>query len=68
MGIGRKKAREIIEIAFGDQADQMAAMRSFRLTDNDVHKIRMVIQEWRETGYHKVEGDLRREISENIKR
>ena len=67
-GIGRKKAREIIEIAFGDQADQMAAMRSFRLTDNDVHKIRMVIQEWRETGYHKVEGDLRREISENIKR
>jgi small subunit ribosomal protein S13 len=46
----------------------MAATRAFRLTDTDIHKIRMVIQEWRESGYHKVEGDLRREISENIKR
>lgn len=67
-GIGRKKAREIIDIAFGDQAEEMAAVRSFRLTDTDVHKIRLVIQEWRESGEHKVEGDLRREISENIKR
>jgi small subunit ribosomal protein S13 len=67
-GIGRKKAREIIDIAFGDQADVMAATRAFRLTDTDVHKIRMVIQGWRENGYHKVEGDLRREVSENIKR
>lgn len=67
-GIGRKKAREIIEVAFGDQADEMSATRAFRLTDTDVHKIRMVIQDWRENGYHKVEGDLRREVSENIKR
>ena len=67
-GIGRKKAREIIDIAFGDQAEVMAATRAFRLTDTDVHKIRMVIQGWRENGYHKVEGDLRREVSENIKR
>lgn len=67
-GIGRNKAREIIDVAFGDQADAMAATRSFRLTDTDIHKIRMVIQEWRESGYHKVEGDLRREVSENIKR
>jgi small subunit ribosomal protein S13 len=67
-GIGRNKAREIIEVAFGDQAEEMAATRAFRLTDTDIHKIRMVIQEWRESGYHKVEGDLRREISENIKR
>lgn len=67
-GIGRNKAREIITLAFGDQADAMSATRAFRLTDTDVHKIRMVIQEWRENGYHKVEGDLRREVSENIKR
>ena len=67
-GIGRNKAREIITLAFGDQADAMSATRAFRLTDTDVHKIRVVIQEWRENGYHKVEGDLRREVSENIKR
>jgi small subunit ribosomal protein S13 len=66
-GIGRNKAREIIEVAFGEQAEEMAATRAFRLTDTDIHKIRMVIQEWRESGYYKVEGDLCCEILENIK-
>ena len=68
-GIGRQKAKELITLAFGaDKAEEMAAKRSRLLTDVDVFEIRRVIQEWRESGEYKVEGDLRREISENIKR
>ena len=67
-GIGREKAKELISAAFGDNAEAMYATKAMDLTENDVIMIRRVIQEWRETGYHKVEGDLRREITENIKR
>jgi small subunit ribosomal protein S13 len=68
-GIGREKAKQLILEAFGaDKAEEMAAKRSRLLTDMDVHEIRQVIQQWRESGEHKVEGDLRREVQENIKR
>lgn len=76
-GIGRIKAKELLVEAFGERADEMGATRSFRLTDTDISMIREVLQNWRqpysEDGsdnpvHHKVEGDLRRETSENIKR
>jgi small subunit ribosomal protein S13 len=54
--------------AFGEDADVVSAKRTHQLTDTDIHRIRNVIQQWREDGYHKVEGDLRRDVSENIKR
>ena len=47
------------------------------MTDSDISKIRDVLQHWREPfledgsenpDHHKVEGDLRRETAENIKR
>jgi len=76
-GIGRVKAKELLVEAFGDRAEEMGATRSFRLTDTDISMIREVLQNWREAyaedgsenpAHHKVEGDLRRETSENIKR
>ncbi len=76
-GIGRVKAKELIAAAFGDEAEEMCATRAFRLTDSDISKIRNVLQNWREAyledgnenpEHHKVEGDLRRETAENIKR
>lgn len=73
-GIGRVKAKELIREAFGeDSAEEMNAMRAHKLTDNDVSRIRAVIQEWRDLSdddprHHKVEGDLRRNIAENIDR
>ena len=67
-GIGRVKAKELLLQAFGEDAEAMGAKRTHQLTDTDIHRIRNVIQQWREEGYHKVEGDLRREVSENIKR
>ena len=72
-GIGRVKAKQLILEAFGDDAEEMNAMRAHKLTDADVSRIRQVIQEWRDLNdedprHHKVEGDLRRNISENIDR
>jgi small subunit ribosomal protein S13 len=67
-GVGRVKAKELLQEAFGDDAELMGAKRTHQLTDTDIHRIRNVIQQWREAGYHKVEGDLRRDVSENIKR
>ena len=67
-GIGRKKAKDLLAEAFGDDADIVGAKRTHQLTDSDIHAIRNVIQAWAESGQHRVEGDLRREVSENIKR
>ena len=67
-GLGRVKVKELLAQAFGDEAEEVGAKRTHQMTDTDIHRIRNVIQQWREEGYHKVEGDLRREISENIKR
>jgi len=58
-GIGRSTARKILQQAqvdFYRKADQ--------LTDAEVAKIREVIDQ----GNLKIEGDLRREVSTNIKR
>ena len=57
-GIGPAKAKEIC-----DKLDIPAARRVHQLTDAEVLKIREAIDH----GY-KVEGDLRRDISMNIKR
>jgi len=57
-GIGRSNSQKILKMAgvdFGSKSDE--------LSEEEVTKIRNVINE-----SHKVEGDLRREISMNIKR
>lgn len=57
-GIGRSRALEIL-----DRAGVDYGRRSDELTDEEVSRIRQVIDQ----GY-KVEGDLRREVAQNIKR
>ena len=57
-GIGRKTSRRILE-----QAGVALDTKSDDLADDDVVKIRQVLDQ----GY-KVEGDLRREVTANIKR
>ncbi len=57
-GIGRSSAKKILEAAGVDPST-----RSDNLTDQEVSSIRRVIDE-----SYKVEGDLRREVSMNIKR
>lgn len=57
-GIGRSASRKILEAA-GIGLDT----KSDNLTDDEVVKIRQLIDQG-----HKVEGDLRREISADIKR
>lgn len=57
-GIGRNAARTILQ-----QAGVSLDMKSDDLSDDDVVKIRRIIDQ----GY-KVEGDLRREIALNIRR
>ncbi len=57
-GIGRTRAREIIA---GTGLD--ASKRTDNLSEEDVKKLREYID-----GNYKVEGDLRREVSMNIKR
>ncbi|SEL99588.1 SSU ribosomal protein S13P [Syntrophus gentianae] len=57
-GIGRTKAREILEkaeISYDTKSDELA--------DSEINAIRNIIDR-----DHKVEGDLRREISMSIKR
>lgn len=57
-GIGRARAAEIL-----DKAEVAAAIRADDLSEDQVRRIRQIIDD----GY-KVEGDLRREVSMNIKR
>jgi small subunit ribosomal protein S13 len=57
-GIGRSSAMKIL-----DQANVEMSTRTDNLTDEEVSRIRQVIDR-----DMKVEGDLRREISMNIKR
>lgn len=57
-GIGRVKAQEIIA-----KADISSTRRVNELTEQEVLKIREIIDR-----DYKVEGDLRREVSMNIKR
>ena len=57
-GIGRSQANNILKAA-GVSVDTKVR----ELNDDDVNKIRKVIEE-----QHRVEGDLRKEISFNIKR
>src|SRR5262245_45660596 len=57
-GIGRSASRKILE-----QAGIAFDLKSDDLSDEDVVKIRQILD-----GGHKVEGDLRRDVSMNIKR
>ncbi len=57
-GIGRARSREILK-----KADISLDKRTDVLDENEIRKIRDVIE-----AEYKVEGDLRREISMNIKR
>jgi small subunit ribosomal protein S13 len=57
-GIGRKTAHEIIEAAGID-----LAVRTKDLNEDQTRKLREIIE-----ANHKVEGDLRREVTMNIKR
>jgi small subunit ribosomal protein S13 len=57
-GIGRTRSIEIL-----DKADVAAGIRTDDLTEDQIRRIRQVI----DAGY-KVEGDLRRDVSMNIKR
>ena len=58
-GIGKSKAQAILE-----KAKVSPDKRTDDIDENDLRQIRDAI----EAGDHKVEGDLRREISMNIKR
>jgi len=57
-GIGRPKANKILEEAKIDKNKKVKA-----LTEDEVNKIRQIIEK-----REKIEGDLRKEISMNIKR
>lgn len=57
-GIGRSRSSEIL-----DKAEVASAIRTDELTEDQVRRIRQVID-----GDYKVEGDLRREVSMNVKR
>ncbi len=57
LGIGRTAARQICE-----RAEVPLGTKTFDLSDDEVVKLRDVIERG-----HKVEGDLRREVSQNIK-
>lgn len=57
-GIGRSSSRRIL-----GEANVSADVRVKNLTEDEVNRIRRVIE-----GQYKVEGDLRRDVSMNIKR
>jgi small subunit ribosomal protein S13 len=57
-GIGKKTAQDICE-----KAGLEAPLRTKDLTEDQTRKIREIIE-----GNYKVEGDLRREVTMNIKR
>jgi small subunit ribosomal protein S13 len=57
-GVGRARAREIL-----DKAEVGGGIRTDDLSEDQVRRVRQVID-----AEYKVEGDLRREVSMNIKR
>ena len=57
-GIGRSTSKDILE-----KAGVSTETRSDDLNENEIAKIREIIEH-----SHKVEGDLRREVTSNIKR
>jgi small subunit ribosomal protein S13 len=57
-GVGRHTSKEILE-----KAGVNHTTRTYELSEGEIQSIRRVIE-----GEYKVEGDLRREISMNIKR
>jgi len=57
-GIGRSKAEKILEEAKIDKNKKVKA-----LTEDEINKIRQIIEK-----REKIEGDLRKEVSLNIKR
>lgn len=57
-GVGPATSRSILQ-----KADISPDLRTHQLTESDIQKIRKIIDQ-----EHKVEGDLRREISMSIKR
>lgn len=57
-GVGKHTANQILE-----KAEVQPATRTYQLSEGEVQRIRKVIEQ-----EYKVEGDLRREISMNIKR
>ncbi|MEM6781220.1 MAG: 30S ribosomal protein S13 [Pseudomonadota bacterium] len=58
-GIGRTKAREILDVCGLERTKRM-----FDLTEDELNKIRAEI----DTDKYTIEGDLRREVAMNIKR
>lgn len=58
VGIGKTTARSVLA-----QANVPVDMRTDALTEDQIGQIRMIIE-----ANHKVEGDIRREVSQNIKR
>ena len=58
LGIGRKNSKKIL-----DEAEVSYTMNSDDLTDQDVARIRKIIED-----KYAVEGDRRREVAMNIKR
>lgn len=57
-GIGRARARQVVAAANID-----AAVRTHQLSPDEVARLRNIIED-----NHKVEGDLRKDVSMNIKR
>jgi small subunit ribosomal protein S13 len=57
-GVGQARSRQILEKAKVDATTQV-----MDLTEDEVHRIRQVVQD-----EGRVEGDLRKEVSQNIKR
>jgi small subunit ribosomal protein S13 len=57
-GVGRRSARQIL-----NQAGVSLDRKTDDLTDDEIAKIRQVLEQ-----SYKVEGDLRREVTANIKR
>ena len=57
-GIGTSRSKKIL-----DQADVLPSRRTKELVDAEVVRIRDIIEK-----EYKVEGDLRREVTQNIKR
>lgn len=57
-GVGQARSRQIL-----DKAEVDATTRVMDLTEDEVHRIRQVVQD-----EGRVEGDLRKEVSQNIKR
>lgn len=57
-GIGRARAKQVVERANID-----GTLRTHQLSTEEVGRLRNIIEE-----NHKVEGDLRKEVSMNIKR